>query len=167
MVNLFKALIFIWAVFALSCATQVAILPTTSDGGFVYSGHDFRKYSEQDFLITTTKPVGNYVSKGIIQVSLYPEVSRHYSITSRNIALTNDGIFEYEDKLFELFSISSEKGKKLYYRVEITSTEAAIDEIVNTATEWGADAIYEFRVENETIIDNGLVKGMENIWFCS
>lgn len=54
-------------------------------------------------------------------------------------------------------------GTRRYYRIEVTTTEDAIDEIVNTAIEWGADAIYDFNVINETVNDNGLSKVIRTI----
>jgi len=141
------------------CATS---FPAESEGGFIYKGYDFRKYSDKDFLITTTEPSGNYSSKGIVQVTLNREV-KEITVTSYNSLKRNGSIIVLNETPYELVVVPFVDGTKKYYRVEITSTEVAIDEIVNTAISWEADAIFEFQVINETIVDNGLTKIVRTI----
>ena len=149
-----------FSLFCLSCvATQY---PAESEGGFIYKGYDFRKYSDRDFLITTTEPSGNYSSKGIIQVTLNPEV-KEITVSNYNSLSRNGSIIVLNETPYELIMVPFLDGTKKYYRVEITSTEDAIDEIVSTAISWEANAIFEFQVINETVIDNGLTKIVRTI----
>ena len=145
---------------AFSCVTPS--FPTESDGGFVYKGYDFREYAEMGVLITTTEPSGNYISKGIVQVTLSPEV-KEVTVSSYNQAKRNNGMIELNGNLYETIMVSFFDGTRRYYRVEVTSAEDAIKEIVNTTLSWDADAIYEFNVVNETITDNGLPKVLRTI----
>ena len=154
------SIILFFSLLCFSCVTTS--YPSESDGGFIYRGYDFRKYSEEGVLITTTEPSGNYSSRGLVQVTLNPEV-KELTVAAYNTLKRNGSIIELNGKPHELVVVSFIDGTKKYFRVEITSTEAAIDEIVNTAKSWGADAIYEFDVVNETINDNGLSKVVRTI----
>ena len=145
---------------SISCVTTS--FPSVSDGGFVYKGYDFREYAEKGILITTTEPSGNYISKGIVQVTLYPEV-KEVSVSLYNQAKANNGIYEFNETRFEMVMVPFVDGTRRYYGVEVTSTEDAIDEIVNTAISWEADAIYDFNVFNDTVNDNGLSKIVRTI----
>ena len=154
------SIILLFSLFCLSCVATS--FPAESEGGFIYKGYDFRKYSDKGFLITTTEPSGNYSSKGIVQVTLNPEV-KEITITSYNSLKRNGSIIVLNETPYELVVVPFVDGTKKYYRVEITSTEVAIDEIVSTAVSWEADAIFEFQVINETIVDNGLTKIVRTI----
>ena len=149
----------IFALFA-SCATT---LPTESPGGFVYTGYDLRKYADEGILITTTEPEGNFLAKGIITVELYPEVIEStveiYNRLKRTGLVVQEGSKTYEYQRF----FPTNSPNYVYYKVEITKTEDAIDEIVKTTIEWDADTIYQFRVENEAVNDNGLIKIVRKI----
>jgi uncharacterized protein YbjQ (UPF0145 family) len=152
--------ILLLGIFCVNCVTPS--FPTESDGGYVYKGYDFREYAEKGILVTTTEPTGNYQSKGIIQVTLNPEV-KEVSVSNYNAAKRNNGIIELNNTIYEMMMVPFFDGTRRYYRIEVTTTEDAIDEIVNTAIEWGADAIYDFNVINETVNDNGLSKVIRTI----
>lgn len=50
------------------CATTNSL---ESDGGFISYGIDFRSYTNDDFLITTEKPNGDYKAVGLITVDQF------------------------------------------------------------------------------------------------
>lgn len=153
-------IILLFSIMAMSCVTPS--FPTETVGGYVYSGYDFRKYADQGLLITTTPPIGNYISIGIVSLTLYPEVKEITSAVYTS-SINRNGLIDSNGKKFEVIMVSYPNGAKRYYRVEVTNTDDVIDQLVNTAVSWGADAIYEFSVSNNAITDNGLSKVVRNI----
>jgi uncharacterized protein YbjQ (UPF0145 family) len=159
---MYKAVFISLSLIIASCATME--LPSESTGGFLYDGYDFREYADKGILLTTTPPEGNYLSRGLVQITLLPEV-KEISFTQFSTSTTNGKnlIAEVDGKVYSFQRVKMLDGTNKYYRVERTSTKKAIDEMVNTTVEWGGDAIYAFKIESETVLDNKLTKVIRRI----
>lgn len=130
--------------------------PTTTDGGAIYRVIDFRPYAEKNFLFTTEAPNGEYSSRGLVQVDLIPKIttlgSVHYD------AFKSAGHLQVDDVDYvSVQEVRLASGEFAYYGVARTNIQAALDEMYELAVEMEADAVTKLNIENQTIIDTGLV----------
>lgn len=93
---------------------------------------DFTKYTEQGFLITPFKYLGDYESIGIITVKVMPEAN----FISKKIM-----------KAKYPASSADEYDLEEWWEIEDINSEMVIDILYESAVEMGADAIVEFDIE--------------------
>jgi len=114
-----QRIIILYFLFLLSCKSVNQVSSITE-----YIVIDLRRYTEQDFLITTEKFNENYEAIGLLELSVFPGATR-----LRNGQVLPENTY-----------------KQGFWAVEKLSTEEAIDEIYNRAKEMGADAIMNFEL---------------------
>jgi len=114
-----QRIIILYFLFLLSCKSVNQVSSITE-----YIVIDLRRYTEQDFLITTEKFNENYEAIGLLELSVFPGATR-----LRNGQTLPENTY-----------------KQGFWAVEKLSTEEAIDEIYNRAKEMGADAIMNFEL---------------------
>lgn len=111
-----------------------------SDGGFTSYGIDFRPYTNNDFLITTEKPNGDYKAIGLIRIDQTPKIKQ------ASLAEYNRG----DTKEFRAIKIY-DKTNPVYYLVERIETQKSIDELYNISKEWGANAIFNLDIQRSNL----------------
>ncbi len=100
-------------------------------------GVDLREYADQGFLITPETYNGKYITKGMIEVALYPRVT--YRTGRYPSGEDYTARFIYDDR-----------GQLYTQMVEVVSFETAIRRMHQIAVEWGADAIIRFEIDRGT-----------------
>ena len=158
-----KLILFLSIFTIVSCSPTM--LPTESDGFFAYDTFDFREYAAEGILITTTPPEGDFLAKGLISITLYPEIKEikasEYNEAKNNFGYINQNGKRYTTK--EITYMGGNSVQKAYFKRELTSTKMVIDELVNILKEWDADAVYDFKVVSETIDDNKLTYTIDRV----
>lgn len=151
------------------CALVIAVFtgcasvsqPVELNGGYTLTGFDFRKYSDEGFLFSPYRPNDEYDSRGLITLTLTPQVkevtrmtyaykeSMNYRETLKNEETGKMTTFTYE-------MVRLANGEKKYYMIQEIDPNDAIDEMYNRATSLGANALIDFSVEWNTINNFGL-----------
>jgi len=141
-----------------TCATVE--YPSISNGGASLTGIDFREYSEKGFLFTVNSPEGNYESRGLLNVTVFPKIieidANLYKACIENIGLISRTIKGEEIEFFcrEVKPVGART--PMFYGVESMELSDGIELMYLKANEFGADALTEFNIKREIMHDNGL-----------
>ena len=103
------------------------------------SGYDFRQYTEQGFLFTPEIYTEQYDAIGLVEVTYVPRVMKaHDQQNPANIAG------------FRNIYVG-----QTHYYLELPDTDELISEMYNLADGLGADALSNFRITTDTVVNNG------------
>lgn len=114
----------------LSCSTTTQ----TSKQVFTYV-YDFRKYTDEGFLFTTEKYLGDYESIGLLSIEIIPELKK------------KDGYFAPGQ--------TYSGGSSSFWNYIPIKTEEVLDSLYNKAKSMGADAVVNLDVEYFDVIVSG------------
>ena len=139
----------------LACAPSLPTF-TPSPGGTLPAHIDFREYTKNGFLFTPLPPSGEYESKGLMNVELYPQVLR--VTISRYQTYKEKGFVTLEqitgDKRYRVLRVTNDAGVYEYVAVELLSVDKAIEAMYQEAIDYGADAITNIEIQRSPVVDN-------------
>jgi hypothetical protein len=107
-------------------------------------GYDFRPYTEQGFLFTPEKYLGEYEAVGLVDIVYVPEIIKS---SSEGRPPNRDG--------YRIITSGTAAGGGYYY-VEIPDTDRLIAELYDLASGLGADALTNFNMATETLFNGGV-----------
>lgn len=124
-----KKLLFLVCILAIviqSCKTaQISQIPKRE----IFSGIDFREYTNKGFLFTPEKFEGNYESVGMVSFLIMPEAVKRRAETNPNPGSWQDPGYIYN------------------WEVKKIDIQNAVDGIYKRCVEMGADALVNFKSE--------------------
>lgn len=102
-------------------------------------GYDFTSYTEKGFLFTPEKYNEPYDAIGLVEILIYPTIREAYTGTQNNLDSDNSRIVQIAGT---------------YYRIEIPQSSVLIEQMYQRATEMGANALTNFRIDDITLSNN-------------
>jgi hypothetical protein len=130
-------IILIISFITISC-TSTNLGLTEWDGDTYTFGYDFTEYSEKGFLFTPEKYNRPYDAIGLVEIVIYPKVRQAYS---------NQNSLSGENSRFV-------KIGSTYYRIEVPQSDVLIEDMYQKATDLGADALTNFRIDEISLTNN-------------
>ena len=132
-----KILIAILTIMVLSGCVNTELIEWQTD--VRSSGYDFRQYTEQGFLFTPEIYNEPYDAIGLVEVTYIPQIRK--AVDQVNPAYIPN---------FRIINVS-----QTYYYLELPDTDQLIAEMYNLANGLGADALSNFRITTDTVVNNG------------
>lgn len=105
-------------------------------------GFDFREYAEKGFLFTPHQYIGEYESRGIITITIYPETKVTKGPTPKGWVMKKIGGPSGQDT-------------PRYYLEEVIDQSIVIGGAYQAALDIGADAIMDFNIESMAAVLRG------------
>jgi len=117
------------------CATSPKRIPEV----MIIMGVDFTEYSQKGFLFTPDSYTGDYLSKGLITLTFYPEANK---ITTHRQIKNNVG--EYE------------KRTEVRWVVDNINSNTLLDSVYSKCLNMGADAFTKLKILDAETIQHGV-----------
>lgn len=135
-----------------------SVKPFPQDGGIVQFATDFRVYAENGFTFSPFPPDGiGYLGVGLITTTITPEI---FEVSPEVYASFKNSGSAYMDngKVYSLQAVYG-SSSDTFWAVEIFD-QSIVNELIrdtyNKAVDFGANGIYDFKIQSRTVDNIGL-----------